>query len=171
MQDDVCHDNMAAIVGHVVTAGRLTRRSRRSSAVGCWCGRRVVEVERSLQIPIGFMPQPSNGFETGNALKTENTQAIETMDQSCSMSQAQLTRAFQCNKTLPYPVNDCMQVRKVQSLLHTTESDMFLLERGFQPLQSSQPFQPKVNQPGKHFLIHPPAHIHRFLASRASSLG
>lgn len=118
------------------------------------------EVERLLQIPIGFMPQPSNGFETDNALRTENIQAIETMDQSCAMSQAQLTRAFQCNKTLPYPVNDCMQVRKVQSLLRTAGSDMFLLERGFQPLRSSQPFQPKVNQPGKHFLIiHPPTYI------------
>ena len=69
------------------------------------------EVERLSQIPIGSMPQPSNGFETGNASKTENIQVIETMDQSCAMSQAQLTRAFQCNKDLPYPVNDCMQVR------------------------------------------------------------
>lgn len=128
MQNDVCREKMANHSYHR-GAGRYCWTTHEAQSPD-ECGWLLVwkksgEVERLLQIPIGFMPQPSNGFETGNALKTENIQAIETINQSCAMSQAQLTRAFQCNKTLPYPVNDCMQVRKVRSLLHTTESDKF----------------------------------------------
>ena len=56
------------------------------------------------------------------------------------MSQAQLTRASQCNKTLPYPVNDCKQVRKVHQSLHTTESDRFYWGPDFQPPASHHVF-------------------------------
>lgn len=49
------------------------------------------------------------------------------------MSQARLTRTSRCNKTLPYLVNDCKQVRKVHQLLHTSESDRFYWGPDFEP--------------------------------------
>jgi hypothetical protein len=120
MQNDVCHEKTTAVVGYLATTWKAQSTDE--------CGgvdERVVKLRGcyKYQLTSCLDHWTVEWLRDWQWNKLKIIQAIETINRSCAVSQAQLTRTFWCNESLPYPVNDCKQVRKVHPLLHTTGAD------------------------------------------------